>query len=145
MKNNTEITSQDKLREAGIRVTGPRIRIYEYLLTHRTHPTCDDIYRSLKDEDKSLSLASVYNVTEKLSEVGLVAEIISPDGQKHYDGIIDFHGHFFCKSCGKIMDVSCSHDFLPEHLEGCKVDSVSLVISGECKDCVTGKDLDQNL
>ena len=121
MKNNTEITSQDKLREAGIRVTGPRIRIYEYLLTHRTHPTCDDIYRSLKDEDKSLSLASVYNVTEKLSEVGLVAEIISPDGQKHYDG------------------------FLPEHLEGSKVDSVSLVISGECKDCVTGKDLDQNL
>ena len=134
--NNTEITSQDRLREAGVRVTGPRLRIYEYLLNHRTHPTCDDIYKNLKEEDDSLSLASVYNVTDKLAEVGLVTEIVSPDGQKHYDGIVDFHGHFFCKDCGKILDVSCSHDFSPEVLEGSRVDSVSLVISGLCKDCL---------
>ena len=134
--NNTEITSQDRLREAGVRVTGPRLRIYEYLLNHRTHPTCDDIYKHLKEEDDSLSLASVYNVTDKLAEVGLVTEIVSPDGQKHYDGIVDFHGHFFCKDCGKILDVSCSNDFSPEVLEGSRVDSVSLVISGLCKDCL---------
>lgn len=136
MKTNAENSSQDKLREAGVRVTGPRLRIYEYLISHRTHPTCDDIYRSLKEEDDSLSLASVYNVTDKLSEVGLVAELISPDGQKHYDGVLDFHGHFFCKDCNKIFDVDCCKDFSPEKLEGSRVDSVSLIIRGVCNNCL---------
>ena len=141
MKNNAEITSQDRLREAGLRVTVPRLRVYEYLLTHRTHPTCDDIYNGLKNDEGSLSLASVYNVTEKLAEAGLVNEIVSPDGQKHYDGMIDFHGHFFCKVCGSIIDVSCCKDFSPENLEGSRVDSVSLIIRGLCKDCVAGDEV----
>ena len=140
MKNNTEITSQDILREAGVRVTGPRIRVYEYLMANRTHPTCDDIYRGLKDKDDSLSLSSVYNVTMKLAEVGLVNEIISPDGQKHYDGVVDFHGHFFCKCCGRIMDVACNKDFTPELPDGTRIDSVSLIIKGLCRDCLNSED-----
>ena len=136
MKPSSETTSQDRLREAGIRITGPRLRIYDYLQTHRTHPTCDVIYKDLKSDDGSLSLASVYNVTEKLAEAGLINELISPDGQKHYDGVIDSHGHFFCKECGKIMDVSCCKDFLPDELEGARVDSMSLIMSGICHDCL---------
>lgn len=136
----SETTSQDRLREAGIRITGPRLRIYEYLLSHRTHPTCDDIYRDLKANDDSLSLASVYNVTDKLAEVGLINELISPDGQKHYDGITDFHGHFFCKRCGHVMDVFCCKDFSVDALEGNRIDSISLIISGECKDCLDSDD-----
>lgn len=140
MDTIVELSYADKLREAGIRVTGPRLRIYEYLSSVRTHPTCDDIYKSLKSDDDSLSLASVYNVTEKLAEAGLVNEIVSPDGQKHYDGIIDFHGHFFCKDCGKIIDVSCCKDFSPQNLDGSRVDSVSLIISGLCHDCLISED-----
>ncbi|MBR6959686.1 MAG: transcriptional repressor, partial [Clostridiales bacterium] len=92
--------------------------------------------RDLKAKDESLSLASVYNVTEKLAEVGLINELISPDGQKHYDGIIDFHGHFFCKECGKIMDVSCIKDFIPDELDGVRLDSMSLIMSGVCRECL---------
>ena len=136
MKPKNELTSQDRLREAGIRITSPRLRIYEYLQTHRTHPTCDMIYKDLKLNDDSLSLASVYNVTEKLTEAGLINELISPDGQKHYDGVIDFHGHFFCKRCSRIMDVSCCRDFSPDELEGARVDSVSLIMSGLCHECL---------
>ena len=138
--NNALMTSQDKLREAGIRITGPRLRIYDYLLTHRTHPTCEDIYNDLKTDDDSLSFASVYNVTDKLSEVGLITELISPDGQKHYDGITDFHGHFFCKKCSKVMDVMCCKDFAADALEGSRIDSVSLIISGVCKDCLESEE-----
>lgn len=134
------MTSQDKLREAGIRITGPRLRIYDYLLTHRTHPTCEDIYKDLKTDDDSLSFASVYNVTDKLAEVGLVTELISPDGQKHYDGITDFHGHFFCKKCSNVMDVMCCKDFAADELEGNRIDSVSLIISGVCKDCLESEE-----
>lgn len=138
--NSALMTSQDKLREAGIRITGPRLRIYDYLLTHRTHPTCEDIYKDLKTDDDSLSLASVYNVTDKLAEVGLVTELISPDGHKHYDGITDFHGHFFCKKCSNVMDVMCCKDFAVDALEGNRIDSVSLIISGVCKVCLESEE-----
>lgn len=137
MKTIAETTYQDKLREAGIRITVPRLRIYDYLQTHRTHPTCDVIYKDLKAGDDSLSLASVYNVTEKLAQAGLIKELISPDGQKHYDGIIEFHGHFFCKECGMIMDVDCCKDFYPDkQLDGARVDSMSLIMNGVCKNCL---------
>ena len=85
-------------------------------------------------------MASVYNVTDKLAEVGLINELISPDGQKHYDGITDFHGHFFCKKCGHVMDVLCCKDFSVDALEGSRIDSISLIISGECKDCLDSDD-----
>lgn len=141
MKSSLENIAQDRLREVGIRVTVPRLRIYEYLLTHRTHPTCDDIYTDIKTVDGSISLASVYNVTEKLAEVGLLRLIVSPDGQKHYDSIVDFHGHFFCKSCGKILDVNCNNNFAPDNLEGCRIDSVSLIITGLCSGCKEADEL----
>ena len=135
-----ESSAQDRLREAGMRITVPRIRIYEYLMTHKTHPTCDDIYKDLKSDDDSLSLASVYNVTEKLADSGLVVELISPDGQKHYDGVTDFHGHFFCKDCGRIIDISCCKDFTAtDALEGSRIDSVSLIINGVCHDCMSSQ------
>ncbi len=131
-----EVTALDRLREAGIRVTAPRLRIYEFLLNNYTHPTCDDIYRSLSSEDSSLSLASVYNVTEKLEQAGLVRLIVSPDGQKHYDAKTDFHGHFCCKECGRMIDVSCCKDLGLKDLKGARIDSMNLLLSGVCKDCL---------
>jgi len=134
--SKTENNLPDKLREAGIRVTVPRVRVYEYLINHRTHPTCDEIYSGLKESDNSLSLASVYNVTEVLAEKGLVREIVSPDGQRHYDSVVDFHGHFFCKCCGRVIDVGCCDNFKLDDLSGCEVDSVSLIINGTCSNCL---------
>ncbi|MBP5180999.1 MAG: transcriptional repressor [Clostridiales bacterium] len=139
MKNYAENYAQDRLREVGIRVTAPRLRIFEYLLENRTHPTCDDIYKDLKSQDDSMSLASVYNVTLKLTDVGLINELVSPDGQKHYDSVIDFHGHFYCKECGKIYDVTCRKDVVPKSLDNAKIDSVSLMISGTCNPCLNSE------
>jgi Fe2+/Zn2+ uptake regulation proteins len=139
MKNYAENYAQDRLREVGIRITVPRLRIYEYLLDHKTHPTCDDIYTDIKKNDDSMSLASVYNVTEKLTDVGLINELVSPDGQKHYDAVIDFHGHFYCKKCGKIYDVACRKDVVPKSLDNAKIDSVSLMISGICNTCLNSE------
>lgn len=136
MNGTYKAGAQDRLREAGIRVTGPRVRVYEYLLEHKTHPTCDDIYSGLKTEDDTLSLASVYNVTSLLSQAGLITEIVSPDGQKHYDSDIEFHGHFYCRSCGSILDVKSLGNFNTDKLRGARIDTVSLMISGLCADCV---------
>ena len=125
----------DRLREAGIRVTTPRIAVYDYLLTHRTHPTCDEIYTGIKVKNPDLSLASVYNVTEKLVENELIIRIVSPDGERHYDAMTDFHAHFFCNDCGKIFDVDCEGKEDLIQLQGAVIDSVAVSAYGRCPFC----------
>lgn len=131
-----ELSAQDRLREAGIRVTTPRLIIFQYLIDNRTHPTCDRIYNDLKDANPTLSLATVYNVTEKLAEEKLVTTIVSPDGERHYDSVIDFHGHFYCDTCGSIFDFKCKTDRMPDCLKGAVVKSVSYMARGYCPECV---------
>ena len=130
-----ELSATDRLREAGIRVTVPRLLIFQYLIDNRTHPTCDRIYNDLKDSNPCLSLATVYNVTEKLAEEKLVAVIVSPDGERHYDSITDFHGHFYCDQCSSIYDFKCRPDKMPECLKGAVVKSVSYIARGYCPEC----------
>ena len=125
----------DRLREAGIRVTTPRVIIYDYLLKHRTHPTCDEIFTGIRAENPSLSLASVYNVTEKLAAHDLILRIVSPDGERHYDAKTDFHAHFFCENCGKIYDVSCDRENDMLELPGAVINSISVSAYGLCPSC----------
>ncbi|MBR2295251.1 MAG: transcriptional repressor [Clostridiales bacterium] len=128
--------AQTRLRRAGLRVTMPRVVIYEYLLNNRTHPTCDQIYNGIKKNNPGISLASVYNVTEKLADEKLLLKIVSPDGERHYDSLTDFHGHFFCLECKKIFDLSCRPDFELEELKGAQTTEVSLSVKGICPECV---------
>lgn len=127
--------AQDRLREAGIRITTPRVVIYDFLLRNRIHPTCDEIYTALKDKNPSLSLASVYNVTERLSDENLLVRIVSPDGERHYDSVTEFHGHFFCRECGKIYDIKSCPDSLFEEIPGAVTESISLTAEGLCPKC----------
>lgn len=130
-----EISAQDRLREAGIRVTTPRLLVYQYLLDNKIHPTCDQIYNSVHKDNPGISLASVYNVTEKLVEERLVMKITSPNGEGHYDSITDYHGHFFCNKCGEIYDFPARYDKLPPNLSGSHITSVSYVVEGHCPSC----------
>ena len=52
--------SETILRNSGIRVTKPRVIIYDYILSTKSHPTCEEIYAALKDENPNLSFATVY-------------------------------------------------------------------------------------
>ena len=134
---NAEAEATRLLREADIRVTVPRVLIFGYLLSHKTHPTCERIYNSLKASNPTLSLASVYNVTDKLSEEGLVKQITAPDGTRHYDGITEFHGHFYCLDCRNLFDINCKDHELFEELPGAVVVSCEVTARGYCPKCAS--------
>ena len=127
------------LREADVRVTTPRVLILGYLLDNFTHPTCDQIYSSLKGENSGLSLASVYNVTEKLASEKIINLIVTPDGVKHYDGKTTFHSHFFCNSCEKLYDVECDSSTIKVSFPGAVIVSHEIMSKGICPSCVKRK------
>lgn len=135
-QQTTILSAQDRLREAGIRVTTPRVIILEYLMKNYTHPTCEQIYQAILKDNPSMAFASVYNVTDKLANVGLIKRLVSPDGEYHYDANNKYHGHFFCDKCNSIYDLSCDHEIKFEELSGAAIKNVSISVMGTCQDCL---------
>ena len=134
-EESTVMTAQDRLREAGIRVTSPRVLILEYLMNNFTHPTCEQIYKGLKETDSNMSFASVYNVTDKLAQAGLIRRLVSPDGEFHYDAKTSFHGHMFCDKCNSITDLNFDFEPRVDDLNGANIHFSTYSAYGTCSKC----------
>jgi Fe2+ or Zn2+ uptake regulation protein len=93
------------LRDHGIKPSYPRIRILNYMLTRKNHPTVDMIYDELSKEIPTLSRTTVYNTVNLLSKNGLVQRLTIDEQEVRYDADISFHTHFKCEKCGKILDL----------------------------------------
>ncbi len=93
------------LVEKGIRPSAQRQAIMDYLLKHPTHPTIDEVYQALSDRLGSLSRTTVYNTLRMLSEKQAAQMITIDDHRVCYDGNTTPHVHFFCKNCGRVIDL----------------------------------------
>ena len=94
-----------RLVESGVRPSVQRLAIMDYLIKHPTHPTIDDVYQALCEEVPTLSRTTVYNTLRMLSEKHAAQMITIDDHRVCYDGNTDSHVHFYCKHCGKIIDL----------------------------------------
>ena len=106
----TEI--KDKLVSQGINPSFHRIKIYEFLLNNRIHPSVDTIYTELVKEIPSLSKTTVYNTLKYFNEKGLVLSITINENELRYDGYTHSHAHFLCTSCGALLDIDMPEDAL---------------------------------
>ncbi len=89
----------------GVRPSLQRMAVMDYLLTHRTHPTAEEIYLHLSPSMATLSRTTVYNTLKLLVERGAVSAIDIEGRQTRYDGFTHLHGHFLCVGCGTLCDV----------------------------------------
>jgi Fur family ferric uptake transcriptional regulator len=97
--------SQD-LRNAGLKVTHPRMRILELLENAKSrHVTAEDIYRMLLEQDEDIGLATVYRVLTQFEAAGLVLKHNFEAGQSVYE--LDrgqHHDHMVDIESGKIIE-----------------------------------------
>lgn len=134
----SEKEAYNRLMERGIKPSAKRLAIMNYLLTHPIHPTVEDVYNSLCKEIKTLSRTTVYNTLRMLSEHKAAQMITIDDHRVCYDGNTDSHVHFFCKKCGKIIDLMQEPAPMVEHnfnVEGNIVQEEQLYYKGICKEC----------
>ena len=132
--------TSELLRAHNIRPSLQRIAVMDYLLTHRTHPTADEIYGALAPHIPTLSKTTVYNTLRLFVEKG-AAQMLTIDGrQACFDGDVRPHAHFFCKRCGRIFDLPLPEDMgagrFPPGPERCCVEEVQLYYRGVCADCL---------
>ena len=124
-----------------------RIAIMDYLITHRTHPSADEIYEKLSIGMPTLSKTTVYNTLKLFASNGAAQMITIDEHQVNFDADTSTHAHFLCKQCGKIYDLS-----LPElatmpdmqKIEGHLVKEISYFYKGICKDCLAKGTKDSN-
>lgn len=128
------------LKLHNISVSYQRVRIYQYLLEKRNHPSADMIFQSLAREIPSLSKATVYNTLNLLAEKGLVLVLGMGENEARFDADTRLHGHFLCTVCGHIQDVYCQGDLIDLfELENCTVDESQVYFKGTCASCQGGR------
>ena len=125
------------LVEKGIKPSVQRVAVMEYLMTHKTHPTADEIFSALYPRIPTLSRTTVYNTLNRLAEQGAILSLDIDQKKTRYDGDTFFHGHFLCRKCGKIEDVpvgdsQCVMRTLPRNAQ---VSDVQLLYKGLCSEC----------
>ena len=131
------MTSADILLNHSIKPSVLRVMIYDYLKSHRTHPTADDIYSHLLKDAPTLSKTTVYNTLKLFVEHALVSMLTIDDTYRCFDGNIEMHAHLMCRNCKKIIDMPMPDEvgsFIKE-LDAFKADEVQLYVKGICKDC----------
>ena len=127
------------LIEHGLRPSVQRLAIMEYLLTHFTHPTADDVYTGLSARMSTLSRTTVYNTLRLFSEHQVAQMITIDDHHVCYDGNTKPHVHFYCRQCGKVSDLydeAAPHIDQPQMVGGNEVDEVQLYYKGICAQCM---------
>lgn len=95
----------DTMSQRGLRLTAQRRQVYDVLLAKRDHPTAIDVFLRVKEHMPSISLATVYNCLETLTECGLARHISIDRKPSRYCPNLEDHGHFFCEGCGTVIDV----------------------------------------
>lgn len=128
-----------RLVDNGLRPSTQRLAIMSFLLTHRTHPTVDDVYQGVLPEIPSLSRTTVYNTLRLFAEHHAAQMITIDDHRVCYDGDIHPHVHFLCRQCGKVYDLmDCKAPVYrkPFNVGGHLVDEAQLYYKGVCKECL---------
>ena len=99
--------AEDKnLREAGLKVTLPRIRILEIFEESDTkHLSADEVYKKLVEAGDDVGLARVYRVLTQLESAGILLKQNFENGHSVYELTPnDHHDHMVCLKTGKVIE-----------------------------------------
>ena len=122
------------LRNVGLKVTHPRMRILELLEEARPrHMTAEDIYRHLSGQGDEIGLATVYRVLTQFEAAGLVLKHNFEGGHAVYE--LDrgqHHDHMVDVDSGKVIEFQSSEiEQLQQRIaaeHGCEIVDHSLVL-----------------
>lgn len=132
------IVEPSQLRDVGLKVTVPRLKILEILASSQPrHLSAEDVYRRLLDSNEDIGLATVYRVLTQFESAGLVV-------RHHFEGGTavfelnegEHHDHIVCIDCGRV------EEFTDDSIEdrqreiatrlGFEITDHSLTLHGRC-------------
>ncbi|MCS7243312.1 MAG: transcriptional repressor [Candidatus Calescibacterium sp.] len=111
-----------------------RVKILEYLMKNKTHPTADEIYSHLKKELPTLSKTSVYLNLNLFLQKKIIHDIKIKEEQR-FDFMEEEHLNFYCKLCKKIFDIPLKELKIEIFPNDFYVEKVNIYLEGTCENC----------
>ncbi len=132
-------TFESLCMRCGWKRTVQRASIYEYLAGNSSHPAAEEVWNAVRRKLPALSLESVYRILNDFAAAGVVKRLESYDAV-HFDPDVRRHDHFYCRSCGRILDLPMTQEHVfPELAEEYgTVEDMEIRLSGTCRDCLRG-------
>ena len=129
------------LRDAGLRVTAPRVAVLAEIADGK-HVTADQVALAVRGRLGTISTQAVYDVLGALTRAGLLRRIEPAGSPARYETRVgDNHHHVVCRSCGAIADVDCVVGeppcLSPASAGGFVIDEAEVTFWGLCPDCQT--------
>ena len=128
------------LKAKELKATPQRLCVLKEL-EKKMHPTIDDLYETLRRENPSMSLATVYKNIGTLKEKGIVIEVNISDGKMRYDIYSKPHIHLLCKHCHSISDMDYDENLFDyqvklEKNQAIQIERLDIIASTkDCKLC----------
>lgn len=129
---------KDKIADAGLKITVQRLMVLKAVFTIGFHPTAEQVYDVVRQNNPTISLATVYKNLESMVNAGLLKRVWCEDGHKRFDAREEDHAHIHCTNTKEIVDF---HDeelnnmiinyFKSKRVNNLKIKNISLHISGE--------------
>ena len=130
------------LRNVGLKVTLPRVKILEILekQTDDKHLSAEKVYKILLSEDEEIGLATVYRVLTQFESAGLVTRHHFEGGNSVFElNKGSHHDHIVCIKCGKVDEFTDSviekHQVDIAEKLGYTLTDHSLYLYGICSKC----------
>lgn len=128
------------LKNAGLKVTLPRLKILEVLQEPECHHvSAEDLYKKLIDMNEEIGLATVYRVLNQFDDAGIVTRHNFEGGKSVFELTQQHHhDHLICLDCGKVIEFSDKSieerqtNIAARH--GIKLSNHSLYLYGHCAD-----------
>ncbi|HET8718749.1 MAG TPA: Fur family transcriptional regulator, partial [Nocardioidaceae bacterium] len=135
----TQTDCERLLREAGLRVTRPRVSVLSAVHAH-PHADTDTIIRAVRQGSGVVSHQAVYDVLKALTDARLLRRIQPAGLVARYEARVgDNHHHVVCRGCGAIEDIEVSLDLAGARRSasraGFAADHAEVVVSGLCRKC----------
>ena len=136
-------TTAQQLRAVGLRVTRPRLSVFD-VLAHHPHADAEAIVTGARAQHPSLSPQAVYGVLKAFVAAGIARRIEPAGAPALFElRVGDNHHHLVCRSCGAVADVDCTVGaapcLTPPDTAGFVVDEAEVVFWGLCSICLSTK------
>ena len=139
--NGVKPLENSDLKKAGLKATGPRLKILEILESGGArHMSAEDVYRSLIEQGEEVGLATVYRVLTQFETAGLVRRHHFEGGNSVFElDQGEHHDHLLCVKCGRVDEfvdavIEKRQQAVAANL-GYEMTDHTLTIYGVCKEC----------
>ena len=128
-----------KCRANGLRITPQRAAIYGALCRSASHPTAEQLHKTIRARFSHVSLDTVNRTLLTFAQIGLAEIAESYGSPRRYDPNLESHHHAHCIKCGTIVDFTSPHfDALKIPAEiRCRFTIISkkVIFNGVCSAC----------